>query len=316
MEAVFSVVRNIYGHEHDDPMDDLDVNMALWGIFMIEQQFILDKTMRRIRIIVCNSVGQLFSETEKMIREQKEIAGVSTTGFKDATWMSTSLLCSKAYQITNAKTCVFSDSVLCVGKMGDDPLATWKSKIKCYSENNHFKDMNRIDGMPTEFEWKIFPGIMTLGLLEKIQTPVRVLQRELEHFTDRIIFISIYNDIAWQEKGNEERCEYNSQTVANYARRFPRGHWSFLGPGSEEKWCGTYTDKPDGSWNLTAENMMANFSESGHPIFRASSAFESGEIRSKEGGKKSTHFNGSHENLELLLRTVISANQHSVSTEQ
>ena len=37
----------------------------------------------------------------------------------------------------------------------------------------------------------------------------------------------MYNDIAWQEKGNTERCEYNSQTVANYARKFPRGHWSF-----------------------------------------------------------------------------------------
>ena len=57
---------------------------------------------------------------------------------------------------------------------------------------------------------------------------------------------------------------------------------------------------------------MANFSGSGHPIFRASSAFERGELRSKEGDNKSIHFNGSHENNELLLRTVISANQLSI----
>ena len=57
---------------------------------------------------------------------------------------------------------------------------------------------------------------------------------------------------------------------------------------------------------------MANFSESGHPIFRASSAFERGELRSKGHGKKSIHFNGNDENIELLLRTVISANQLSV----
>ena len=88
--------------------------------------------------------------------------------------------------------------------------------------------------------------------------------------------------------------------------------WSFLEPGSEETWYGTYTDKPDGSWDQTAQNMMANFSGSGQPIFRASSAFERGELRSKGGGKKSIHFNGSHENIELLLRTVISANQLSV----
>ena len=57
---------------------------------------------------------------------------------------------------------------------------------------------------------------------------------------------------------------------------------------------------------------MMNFSDSGHPIYRASSAFERGEMRCKEHGKKSIHFNGSDENIELLLRTVISANQLSV----
>ena len=30
-EAVFSIVRKIYEREPDDPMDDLDVNMAIWG---------------------------------------------------------------------------------------------------------------------------------------------------------------------------------------------------------------------------------------------------------------------------------------------
>ena len=51
---------------------------------------------------------------------------------------------------------------------------------------------------------------------------------------------------------------------------------------------------------------MLNFSDSDHPIFRASSAFEREE-------KRSVHFNGSDENIELLLRPVISANQFSVS---
>ena len=88
--------------------------------------------------------------------------------------------------------------------MGDDPIATWKRKSQWYSENNHFKDMNRIDGMPTEFEWKLFAGITTLGLLEKIQNLMRDLRCKFEDFTDRIIFMSMYNDIAWDEKGNQE----------------------------------------------------------------------------------------------------------------
>ena len=173
--------------------------------------------------------------------------------------------------------------------------------------------MNRIDGMPTEFEWKYsLESQRWASSRRKIQSLMRDLQCEPEHLNDRIIFMSRYNDIAWQEKGNKEMCVYNSQTVANYARKFPRDHWSFLVHGSEERRYGTYTDKPDGSWDQTAENMMASSSESGHPILRASSASERGELRSKGGGKKSVHFNGSDENIELLLRTVISANQLSV----
>ena len=124
--------------------------------------------------------------------------------------------------------------------------------------------------------------------------------------------MSMYNDIVWDGKGNKEQCEYNSQTVAEYASKFPRGHWSFLGPGSEQKWYETFSHKPDGSWDRMAEEMMKNFSRSAHPIFRASSAFERGELRSKGGRRKSIHFNGSTENIELLLRTVISANQLSI----
>ena len=57
--------------------------------------------------------------------------------------------------------------------------------------------------------------------------------------------------------------------------------------------------------------MIQNFQRSGHLVFRGTSALERGELRSKESGKKSIHFNGSTENIELLLQTVISVNQVS-----
>ena len=210
-EAVFSIVWVIYGREHDDPVDDLDVNMAIWCIFLnatlwaavhLGQDY--EAKLRYVKNQFWNSVGQLFNETGKLISERKEITDVSTIGFKDATWMSTRLLCEKAYQITNAKTYVFSASVLCVGKMGDDPVATWKSKIEWYSENNHFKDMNRIDGMPTEFECKIFRGITTLGLLEKIQKSNErpTVWTWALHRQDHLhVYVQRLNDIAnWRTK--------------------------------------------------------------------------------------------------------------------
>ena len=129
-KAVFSVVSGIYGREHDDPMDDLDVNMAIWGTFLnatlraaghLGQDY--EANLRYVKNHLWKSVGLLFNETRKLISEQKEITGVITFGFKGATWMSTSSLCEKTYQFTNAKAYVFSDSVLCVGKMGGHPVA-------------------------------------------------------------------------------------------------------------------------------------------------------------------------------------------------
>ena len=84
----------------------------------------------------------------------------------------------------------------CMGEKRSDPNAAWMNEIKkWYSQNNHFKEINRIDGMQTEFEWKIFPGFTTLGLLEKIHDLMKDLQCGLEQFNDRIIFMSLYNDI-------------------------------------------------------------------------------------------------------------------------
>ena len=57
---------------------------------------------------------------------------------------------------------------------------------------------------------------------------------------------------------------------------------------------------------------MIEFSETAHPIFRASSALERGELRSKGGSKKTIHFNGSEQDVDLILRTVISASQLSI----
>ena len=86
--------------------------------------------------------------------------------------------------------------------------------------------------------------------------------------------MSMYNDIAWRERGNTEKCIINSVTVANHARRLLLKRSSFMRPGSEKKWYGTYSDKPGGRWDKTAERMMLNFVESGHPIIRATSALE------------------------------------------
>ena len=58
--------------------------------------------------------------------------------------------------------------------------------------------------------------------------------------------------------------------------------------------------------------MLLNFERSGHPIFRCTSALEKGKLRSKEGGKTTIHFTACEEKAQLLLKRVISVNQHSL----
>ena len=59
-----------------------------------------------------SSLKKLFKETEKMIKNQAEIIGVSMIDYGDYTWSATSLLCDRIHQFSNAKTYVFADSVL------------------------------------------------------------------------------------------------------------------------------------------------------------------------------------------------------------
>ena len=91
-----------------------------------------------------------------------------------------------------------------------------------------------------------------------------------------------------------------------FAKRFPAGRWSFLGPGSETKWYSTYNERAQGEWDRVAELMMITFRESGHPVFRATSPLSRG------GGKLSVHFCADGDTIETVFRTIISVNQVSI----
>ena len=113
-----------------------------------------------------------------------------------------------------------------------------------------------------------------------------------------------------QKTGNEELCVANSQIAAEYAERFAHGHWSFLGRGSERKRYGTHAYKPNGKWDRVAKDMMLNFSDSGHPVVRGSSASQRRDLKSKEK-ENCLHFCGDDKTVEVVRCTIISINQLS-----
>ena len=131
-----------------------------------------------------------------------------------------------------------------------------------------------------EFEWNIFPGFTTLQLVDEVQKFWNKMG-DPSQFKGGIIFISMFNDIIWKSEDNEQECIANATLVSLFAKRFPAGRWSFLGPGSETKWYSAYIGRPRGEWDRVAELMMIKFRESGHPVFRATSPLSRGTLRSK-----------------------------------
>ena len=184
------------------------------------------ENLRSTKNQLVKSLRQIFQVTERLITDQTEITGLTT-----ADW-----------QI--AKTFGFSDSVLCLGGISDEPIKTWEIRITWFLETRCLKDLDPIDGEPMEFEWKNLSGFTTFGILDEVQKMISELKCEPEQLKGRIIFMSMYNDIDWTTRGNKGNCIANALRVIEYVRRFTQGHWSFLGLGSEKEWYGPMHTNP------------------------------------------------------------------------
>ena len=111
MEKVFPVVRKIYDRKPTDKLKDLDVNTAIWGVFMsvtLQAAVHLGRdysmNLRSVKIQSSKSVEHLFRTTEKLVKEQTEIAALSTVDLKQPTWRESSLSCDRVVRIMNSKT--------------------------------------------------------------------------------------------------------------------------------------------------------------------------------------------------------------------
>ena len=95
------------------------------------------------------------------------------------------------------------------------------------------------------------------------------------------------------------------------SRRFGIGQWSFIGPGSEKKWYSS-ENSPQGAWDNIADQMLLEFAESGHPIFRATTPLSRSILKSKGRGKLSIHFAADQDTVDTIYRIILSVNQFSV----
>ena len=228
-------------------------------------------------------------------------------------WKRLSLIGDETFDLQSTKVNVFSDSVLCLGKVLQHPESNeaWKNIIAGVQSEKSYRDYDCFFGESTEFEWNIFPGFTTLQLCDKINDLLSNLGKTPETFTGRILFMSMFNDISCDRKGNKDECLENAGVVKVLARRFGVGQWSFIGPGSEKKWYSA-ENSPQGAWDKIAEEMLLEFAESGHPTFRATTPLSRGQLKSKGRGKLSIYFAADDFTIDTIFRIILSVNQFSV----
>ena len=216
--------------------------------------------------------------------------------------------------LQRTKVYVFSDSVLCLGKIQENPQSNyaWEQRLGWFKSSPEYRNFDRIDGEPADFEWNIFTGFNTLQLNDEVKCLLLRLGEIPENFTGRITFMKMFNDISCGSRDNEKECLSNTNLVSLHAKRFGKGQWTFIFPGSEKKWCSFSEDSPQGEWDHMAERMLVELAESGCPIFRARSPLSRGRLKSEGHRKLSIHYAADLETIETIFRTIFSANQLSL----
>ena len=256
----------------------------------------------------------MFDVTAQIVNNEEEITGLDKILYQKNSWTQLSLFDDPVViNLQSTKVYVFSDSVLCLGKVLQHPECNeaWKNRVAGVRAEKSYRDYDAVSGETTEFEWNIFQGFTTLQLCDKISNLLSSLGQTPESFTGRILFMSIFNNIFCDRYDNKDECLRNVNIVKTFAGRFGIGQWSLIGPGSEKKWYPS-ENSPQGAWDHVAEEMLLLFAESGPSIFRSTTPLSRGKLKSKGRGKVSIHFTADQDTVDTIYRIILSVNQLSV----
>ena len=144
----------------------VNVHVCNIGISGIHGKELL-RQLARIQYLV---MKQMFDISSKLVSEQDEIYGVKTTDWEHYSWKYLSLIGDEQIiSLQRTKVYVFSDSVLCLGKIHENSQsnAAWEQRLEWFKTSQEYRNFD--DGEPMEFEWNIFPGFNTLQLSQEVK---------------------------------------------------------------------------------------------------------------------------------------------------
>ena len=161
------------------------------------------------------TMKQMFDISAKLVSEQDEIYGVKTIDWENSSWKYLSLIGDEqVISLQRTKVYVFSDSVLCLGKIHENSQSNtaWEQRLEWFKTTPGYRTLDRIDGEPMELEWNIFPGFNTLQLSDEVKSLLLRLSETPENFTGRIIFMSMFNDNLMGIKRQQDRMRVKCST--------------------------------------------------------------------------------------------------------
>ena len=159
----------------------------IWGMFMattLNAATFMGKNFSTIQSVKNRedlTLKQMFDVTAQCVNNQDEINCLDKIMWRKDSWTRLSLIGDKTViNLQRTKVYVFSDSVLCLGKVLQHPESNeaWKNRVAGVRAERRYRDYDAINGESTEFEWNIFPGFTTLQLCDKISDPLSNLGEE------------------------------------------------------------------------------------------------------------------------------------------
>ena len=165
---------------------------------------------------------------------------------------------------------------------------SWKMKSRCPERRE--KRWLEISGAQGERATLYLPRIYVMA---DFSGDLRWFTKA-EHLTwDRIIFMSMSNDIDWTSKGNDGICIPNT----GIREEILAGTLDVLRSWRRQDvvW--------NSSWYTCTTRMVERFKDTGHPVFKSISAFRRG-ILKKKNNSDTIHFNADASHTELLFRII------------
>ena len=136
----------------------------IWWMFMtvtMESAVFMGKNFQNNQNFIVNTADltlkQMFDISAKLVTEQDEISGLETIGWEEHSWKYLSLIGGeRIINLQRTKVYVFSDSVLCLGKIHQNPDANeaWKKRIEWITSSQKlqklWRNQWRADGIRVE----------------------------------------------------------------------------------------------------------------------------------------------------------------------